>query len=366
MLCRARCLLTVSLVSLLFAFILISLSSRDPAYSTSSTLLYDDIPINLNVQRKILQRREETTIKKTPCRSLPDYLKHKKIVLDPKIIDGVDTMLMFIGYPRSGHTLIGSLIDAHPNMVIANEYNILGNWENYTTEHRNRQYLFEQLYTNSYNEAHEGDRSSKDCLPKTKYNYLIPNQWQGKFNGKIKIIGDKKGGKTTVLLQRSEKYWSFLQEIQETVHIPIKFIHTIRNPFDNIATMLLRREFGNNLNWTEMYKKPLKLSKNMLIQYIRYRMNLATTNARFLQSFPERVYTLRSEDVVTNPELELLKICHFLNIECSEKYIKDCTSIVRRSVSRSRNAIVWDMEIKDIMFDYMKKIPFYKDYKFHE
>ena len=73
----------------------------------------------------------------------------------------------------------------------------------------------------------------------------------------FQIIGDKKGGKTTLLLHRSTKYWSLLQEIQEKVHIPIKFIHTIRNPFDNIATMLLRRHFGNNLNWTEIYKKPV-------------------------------------------------------------------------------------------------------------
>ena len=149
--------------------------------------LLDDIPTNPNLQQKILERREETTIKKILCRSLPEYFKNQKIELDPKIINDVDTMLMFIGYPRSGHTLIGSLIDAHPNMVIANEYNILGTWENYTSEHRNRQYLFEQLYANSFVEAHHGDRSSKGCLPKTKYKYLIPNQWQGKFNGKIKV-----------------------------------------------------------------------------------------------------------------------------------------------------------------------------------
>ncbi len=33
----------------------------------------------------------------------------------------LDTFLFFIGYPRSGHTLIGSLLDAHPEMVIAHE-----------------------------------------------------------------------------------------------------------------------------------------------------------------------------------------------------------------------------------------------------
>ncbi len=26
---------------------------------------------------------------------------------------------MFIGYPRSGHSLVGSLLDAHPNIIVA-------------------------------------------------------------------------------------------------------------------------------------------------------------------------------------------------------------------------------------------------------
>jgi len=31
-----------------------------------------------------------------------------------------------------------------------------------------------------------------------------------------------------------------LEEINQAVQIPMKFIHVIRNPFDNIATLLLR------------------------------------------------------------------------------------------------------------------------------
>ena len=117
----------------------------------------------------------------------PEYSMHEEMKLNSKTVNNVETMLMFIAFKRSGHTLIGSLLDAHPNMIIANEYDILSNWKKYAPKFRNRQYLFEQLYTNSYLEAHEGDRSSKDCLPKTKYHYLVPNQWQGQFDKKIKV-----------------------------------------------------------------------------------------------------------------------------------------------------------------------------------
>ena len=34
---------------------------------------------------------------------------------------------------------------------------------------------------------------------------------------------------------------SILEEVNQVVQVPMKFIHITRNPFDNIATMMLRR-----------------------------------------------------------------------------------------------------------------------------
>jgi hypothetical protein len=95
-------------------------------------------------------------------------------------------------------------------------------------------------------------------------------------------------------------------------------------------------------------------------------MKFAETNAYLIQQFRRQVHTLRSEDVIANPQLELRKICRFLNIQCSTKYVRDCSSIVRSKISRSRNGIVWDEKVKDIIFGYIKRIPFYRNYKFDE
>ena len=40
-------------------------------------------------------------------------------------IDGVETYCMFIGYLRSGHRLIASLLDAHPNAIATHELDAL-------------------------------------------------------------------------------------------------------------------------------------------------------------------------------------------------------------------------------------------------
>ena len=60
-----------------------------------------------------------------------------------------------------------------------------------------------------------------------------------------KVIGDKKGGATSALLRHPDKS-SILEEIRDVVQVPMKFIHVTRNPFDNIATMLLRALFARD------------------------------------------------------------------------------------------------------------------------
>ena len=53
---------------------------------------------------------------------------------------------------------------------------------------------------------------------------------------------------------------SVLEEIQQVLQVPIKFIHVIRNPFDNIATIMLRAtgsrddvsEEGVKVRWRDM------------------------------------------------------------------------------------------------------------------
>ena len=52
--------------------------------------------------------------------------------------------------------------------------------------------------------------------------------------------GDKKGTATSRLLIDSKNF-RILEEMQGALNIPLKFIHVIRNPFDNIATKVLRQ-----------------------------------------------------------------------------------------------------------------------------
>ena len=54
------------------------------------------------------------------------------------------------------------------------------------------------------------------------------------------MIGDKKGGRTSLLINRDPSSIKKLKEIAKNLGVPMKFIHIVGNPFDNIATMVLR------------------------------------------------------------------------------------------------------------------------------
>ena len=96
----------------------------------------------------------------------------------------LETFLLFIGYPRSGSTLIGSLLDAHPNVIIANEYSLLPKWKNFTPEQRTKQYICGQLWDNSVAESVKEQRAVEK---KYFFHYHVPDLWQGKYVGHIKV-----------------------------------------------------------------------------------------------------------------------------------------------------------------------------------
>ncbi len=67
------------------------------------------------------------------------------------------------------------------------------------------------------------------------------------------VIGDKKGTSTSHVL-RNPRNLKLLNEIQRSLKTKLKFIHVIRNPFDNIATKLLRNLDSRDMARDESFK----------------------------------------------------------------------------------------------------------------
>ena len=157
-------------------------------------------------------------------------------------VEGVEKFVLFIGHGRSGHSIIGSLMDAHPNIIISHQFMILSKWMEGT--HMNKVELFNDLYHSSQESVMNGWRSTSTKFHKKGYTLDLPSQWQGCFT-KLKVIGDKSGSGSAKsfsgdMASGIKALWQF----QSMVNVPIMFIQVIRNPFDAIATMTLSENYN--------------------------------------------------------------------------------------------------------------------------
>jgi hypothetical protein len=240
---------------------------------------------------------------------------------------------MFVGYPRSGHTLIGSLLDAHPQMVVAHELDAL----KYVEAGFSKYQIFHLILDNS----RQFTRSGRSCAG---FSYNVPNQWQGTYQC-LQVIGDKKGGKSTMRLRAASE---LLERLHQTIDCDTRFIHVVRNPFDNVATMCTRQQYGPDLQ------------KN-LDQYVR----LCETN-RWLkdQVARERVTDLRLETFIQEPKESLAGLCRFLGVTVTDEYLSACARLVMTSPSRTRNRVEWSRALRQQVDRVIEEFPFLSGYAF--
>lgn len=110
----------------------------------------------------------------------------------------METFVLFIGYQRSGHSLVGAILDAHPEIIITSEFDLLTKWKKYqapdlTQSNLQKYALFYDLHRLSMKQAMFGIRANFNTTKPpgelfTKYTYHVPGLWQGGYQNKIKVM----------------------------------------------------------------------------------------------------------------------------------------------------------------------------------
>ena len=166
---------------------------------------------------------------------------HKRTKFRPlpaSVINGIKTFVFFIGMERSGHSIVGTMLDSHPHIVIANELGVFGK----VLDHRkvDRSFLFNEIWRTSYATA------NKDLHSTVKgYSLAFDGLYQGSYLSYINVIGDKHGANTVrTFLANPKLIESELNQLQTLANLTIKVFHVIRNPYDNIATMAMYNHFN--------------------------------------------------------------------------------------------------------------------------
>ncbi len=264
----------------------------------------------------------------------------------PQSCRHVETFCMFIGYPRSGHTLISSLLDAHEHVILANELDVL----KFIQAGLRKTHIYNLLIKNSQRQASSGRTMRR--VPrvmsvftrggKAQDVYAVPNQWQGRFTT-LRVIGDKKAMMTLVRFHFNP---GLLPILDRTIGTPIKFIHVIRNPYDNIASISRFANMG------------LRTS-------IEFYFALAEAAADFKKHAQSHsVLDVKHESFVDNPRLHLNELCRFLEIDASHDFLEDCARIVLDSPRKSRREVEWTPDLIELARHRIAGVPFLEGYSY--
>jgi hypothetical protein len=250
------------------------------------------------------------------------------------LFDQVETYCMFVGHARSGSTLLGALLSAHPSMVIAHELDAL----RFVRWRFGRDQLFELLLRKDAEFAAAGHRHGRN-----PYNFAVPDGWQGRFR-ELKVIGDKKAGAS---VRKLGEHPELLDRLRRTVGVPVRMVHTVRNPFDNISTIA-------------------RQGKSLEKAVHRYFERCETIRHVHEAAGATEVTVVRHEELVAEPVAVLSRLCVFLGVDADEDYLGSCASIVRSSPNRTRTAAGWTPELIDEVERRIAGYRFLEGYTFSE
>ena len=263
-------------------------------------------------------------------------LTYYKTVRQPALFADVKTFCMFIGHVKSGGTMLGSLLDAHPNIILADEVDVLG----YVSAGFRRDQIYHILRKRSRREALKGRVTARRLTP---YSFAVPDQWQGRHRT-IRVVGASRAGPSTGKLSRKPELLP--QLYQRMGDVDVKFVHMIRNPFDPISLMMIRGQ---------------RSFENAITHYFEY----CETLTRLHRQLPgSALLPIRYEEFLASPRDNLSDIGSFLGIEMDGDYLDACVGILYDSPERDRDAIAWDSRWIEYVQERIDNVAFLAGYTF--
>jgi len=256
----------------------------------------------------------------------------------PDIFKNLKTFCCFVGHGRSGGTLVGSLLNAHPNIVISNELHAF----RLIRKGLNEKQLYRLIYLSSERQVARGSKGGGG------YTYSVPGQAQG-AHGELSVIGARKAGATA---REIFEYPQTPEKFDQKISLRKKFIHVSRHPMDCITTTFKKTRRGQG-----------ESERDHLSRQIGLYFRRCESVERIAQQFgPENLLIIHLEDLIESPAVHLGSICGYLGLDCSEEYLNACAGIVKGKPNESRWTTEWDDELKDVVLDKMRRFPWLSHY----
>ncbi len=284
-----------------------------------------------------------------------------------KSFDNVQVMLLTIGFPRSGSSLVGYCLTAHPSVVIADEpfvYELgdplvrdINNINGIEMEGTDCLYsadlnkIFNVVLSVDYVRwlgKKEENRFTKSGRQK-RY-ILVPNQYQGRFEI-LKVLGVKRSGKNTQGLFKESIFKTLKKRLEER-GICLKFIFTVRNPYDMVGSRASKLDKNKDAP-----QKPITTDAISFVE------KWSEENMKLFKLIdPKDIFISRHEEMVADPRLQLTKLCEFVQVPVSPDYLDNCASCVHEKPNRRRFEFEWTSEQRETVESLIEQYDFFSGY----
>ena len=357
---------------ILTALLLTGTDSKTVAWMQDGNRHFKAVPFE-DSEKKVLESKvmmpQDQSEKMVKVPVVTSLKQHGPDNLSSSIIAGIKKFVIFAGYPRSGHSIIGSLMDAHPHVIIAHEYFLFSQFPELNKASDSwKGNLLNTLYRKS-------KRNGIRALSRKGYTLEVEGLWQGGFDEYIEVIGDKSGGTTTIeYLKNKHKFLENYTKLKQELSMPIHVIHAIRNPFDMLSTALCynsmsERQYGDlkhSASFTLTAAPPkIKASDRVFHKVFRNYFNEFNGVTKLKKVFGrENVLDVHNCDLVDNPKETISRIFKFLDVDVSNEFLNMCARKVFKSTSRSRDLVEWSQEHRKRVESEIRKYPFFARYSF--
>jgi hypothetical protein len=213
---------------------------------------------------------------------------------------------MFVGFPRSGTTITTDILNFHPHIAIALEHDVL----NHINQYEAQKDLFDDIISNV-------ERKKGFHVEISKKSF-----------SEIHVIGDKKAGVSSMVFSRSSLNLSTLRTlIGDDIRLRVLLI--VRNPFDNITTILnkaiLKGKDHNTLD------AAIDKFQNFLV---------GVQSARQILD-KEEILIVYSELLILESERTMRQIFEFLGVEAVEGYFDAIKKVLFSEPRQTRDSTQW-------------------------
>lgn len=296
-------------------------------------------PRYTSVRRRLLKSPVARRLRQTPIGGLADtlVLRRRAASRSPdelSSLQDVASVCLFIGHVKSGGSLTGAMLDAHPKIVMGDEVDVA----RLLRAGISGDAMLAEFVRSARREASHGRVTARRL---GGYSLEISGWSQGSSH-RPRVIGASRPGPTTRYLADDPRALPAIGEAFGGRRL--RFLHVIRRPENSIAAMVLR-------------------SGRDIVEAASDHARQCERLAKLRDQLGDAVHPIWYESVLEDCAGTLEGVLGFLGVDPSHEYLRACADLVDPSLPPESARVTWADAAIGIVNESVQRFDFLAPYR---